>query len=86
MHVSRSESGGSKEINGKSLFSAANPQSTTLDFFFDIGAIIVTTGWQPYDLTLLPEYGGVEIPDVVDALTFEKMLASGDQNSSPFRW
>ncbi len=83
VHVSRSESGGSREINGKSLFSAPNPQSTTLDFFFEIGAIIVTTGWQPYDLTLLPEYGGAEIPDVVDALTFEKMLASGGQIRRP---
>jgi len=44
--------------------------------FFDIGAIIVATGWQAYDTALLPEYGGNEIPDVVDSLTFETMLAN----------
>jgi heterodisulfide reductase subunit A len=46
-------------------------------FTFDIGAILVATGWQPYDLSRLPEYGGGTIPDVVDALTFESMLAPG---------
>jgi heterodisulfide reductase subunit A len=41
---------------------------------FDIGAIVVATGWDPYPLERLPEYGGREIPDVVDGLTFEGML------------
>ena len=41
----------------------------------DIGAIIVATGWQPYDQNKLPEYGGSDIPDVIDGLTFESMLA-----------
>ncbi|MFN3307688.1 MAG: CoB--CoM heterodisulfide reductase iron-sulfur subunit A family protein [Anaerolineales bacterium] len=49
-----------------------------LSFTFDVGAIVVATGWQPYDRARLPEYGGVEIPDVVDGLTFEKMLRQGD--------
>jgi heterodisulfide reductase subunit A2 len=51
-------------------------QEATL-FHFDVGAIIVATGWQPYDLKKLPEYGSGIIPDVVDGLTFERMLASG---------
>jgi heterodisulfide reductase subunit A len=41
---------------------------------FDIGAIVVATGWDPYPLERLPEYGGGEILDVVDGLTFEGML------------
>jgi heterodisulfide reductase subunit A len=41
---------------------------------FDIGAIVVATGWDPYPLKRLPEYGGGDIPDVVDGLTFERML------------
>jgi heterodisulfide reductase subunit A len=46
-------------------------------FTFQIGAIVTATGWQPYNLSLLPEYGGGTIPDVVDALAFEGLLASG---------
>ena len=51
------------------------PETTS----FEVGAIVVATGWDPYPLERLPEYGGGEIPDVVDGLTFEEMLrtASG---------
>ncbi len=49
-----------------------------LTYTFDVGAIVVASGWQPYDRARLPEYGGGEIPDVVDGLTFEAMLRSGD--------
>jgi heterodisulfide reductase subunit A len=40
----------------------------------EVGAMVVATGWQPYNQARLPEYGGGEIPDVVDGLTFETML------------
>jgi heterodisulfide reductase subunit A len=46
-------------------------------FTFEIGAIIAATGWDRYDLSRLPEYGGGSIVDAVDGLTFEEMLASG---------
>ena len=46
----------------------------SLSTVFDIGAIVVATGWDAYPLERLPEYGGGEIPDVVDGLTFEEML------------
>ncbi|PWH17762.1 MAG: disulfide reductase [Anaerolineae bacterium] len=49
-----------------------------LRFTFDVGAIVVASGWQPYDRARLTEYGGADIPDVVDGLTFEKMLRSGE--------
>jgi len=49
-----------------------------LTYTFDVGAIVVASGWQPYDRARLPEYGGVDIPDVVDGLTFEAMLRSGE--------
>jgi heterodisulfide reductase subunit A len=52
-------------------------------FTFDLGAIVVATGWQPYDLSLLLEYGGGTIPDVIDALAFEKMLAPGAEVRRP---
>ena len=46
-------------------------------FTFDLGAIVVATGWERYDQALLPEYGGNGIPDVIDGLAFEQMLATG---------
>lgn len=46
------------------------------EFHFEVGAIVVATGWQPYAMDKLPEYGGGEIPDVIDGLRFESMLAS----------
>jgi len=53
------------------------------EFHFDLGAVIVATGWQPYDRARLPEYGGSEIPDVIDGLAFEQMLAPGAEIRRP---
>ena len=44
----------------------------------EVGAIVVATGWDAYPLHRLPEYGGGELKDVVDGLTFEKMLQEGE--------
>ena len=46
--------------------------------YVEVGAIVVATGWDPYALERLPEYGGGEIPDVIDGLTFEGMLRDGE--------
>ncbi len=62
-----------------SPLSALDSRVSTLDF----GAIIAATGWQLYDLALLPEYGGGAIPDVIDALAFENMLAPGAEIHRP---
>jgi heterodisulfide reductase subunit A len=43
----------------------------------EVGAIVVATGWDAYPMERLSEYGGGEIPDVVDGLTFEEMLQDG---------
>jgi heterodisulfide reductase subunit A len=48
------------------------------EFTFDLGAVVVATGWDRFDAAKLPEYGGGAIPDVVDTLAFEGMLASPD--------
>ena len=45
---------------------------------YDIGAIVVATGYELYPLSKLGEYGGGRIPDVVDGLQFERMLAAGE--------
>jgi heterodisulfide reductase subunit A len=44
----------------------------------DVGAIVVATGYDLYDQKEFPEFGGGEIPDVIDGLQFERLnSASG---------
>jgi heterodisulfide reductase subunit A len=45
-----------------------------LSFTFDIGAIVVATGYDLYAKEKLGEYGGGRYPDVIDGLQFEAML------------
>jgi len=46
----------------------------------EVGAIVVATGYDLYGLEHLPEYGAGNIPDVIDGLTFERILSA----SGPF--
>ena len=48
------------------------------DFKLNVGAIIVATGWQPFDATRKEEYGFGRYRDVITTLQMERMLnASG---------
>ncbi len=47
-----------------------------VEFAFDIGAVVIATGWDAFDMGRLADYGGGVIPDVVDTLTFEQMLSA----------
>ena len=42
----------------------------------EVGAIIVTTGFDLYPLARLGEYGAGEVPDVIDSLAFERLLSA----------
>ncbi|MBC7250117.1 MAG: CoB--CoM heterodisulfide reductase iron-sulfur subunit A family protein [Anaerolineae bacterium] len=53
-----------------------NPEPET--FTFDIGAIVVATGFDLLPKSELGEYGGGRPPDVIDGLQFERMLAGGE--------
>jgi heterodisulfide reductase subunit A len=53
-------------------FQPSNPPT----FHFDIGAIVVATGYELYDKRNFGEYGAGRYPDVIDGLEFERMLAS----------
>jgi heterodisulfide reductase subunit A len=46
----------------------------TVPYSFDVGAIVVATGYELYDQERLGEYGGGRYPDVIDGLKFEEML------------
>ena len=54
-----------------------------------VGAIIVATGWRPYDASKLGHLGYGSTPDVVTGIEFEAMLAKGDpqrpSNGAPVR-
>lgn len=49
-----------------------------LALVFEVGAVVLATGFDLYPAVNLPEYGGGQIADVVDSLTFESMLRSGE--------
>jgi heterodisulfide reductase subunit A len=56
----------------------SEPSAAPVAELLEVGAIVVATGWDAYPLHRLPEYGGGELKDVVDGLTFEKMLQDGE--------
>ena len=41
-----------------------------------VGAIVVATGFDLFPQSRLPEYGGGQVPDVIDALAFERLLSA----------
>ncbi len=49
---------------------------------FDVGAIVVATGFDLYPMEKLGEYGGGRYPDVVNSLQFEEMLRDGIRRPS----
>jgi len=52
----------------------------------EVGSIIVATGFELMSMEKLPEYGGGKIPDVIDALQFERLLCpSGPTAGVPKR-
>ncbi|MCL7451996.1 MAG: CoB--CoM heterodisulfide reductase iron-sulfur subunit A family protein [Anaerolineae bacterium] len=51
-----------------------DPAGELVPYSFDIGAIVVATGYDLYDKKNLGEYGGGRYPDVIDGLQLEEML------------
>jgi heterodisulfide reductase subunit A len=47
----------------------------------DVGAVVVATGYDLYPLENLGEYGGGQIPDVIDALAMERLLSASGPTS-----
>ena len=45
---------------------------------YDVGAVVLATGFDLYAPENLPEYGGGRYPDVVSSLEFERMLKDGE--------
>ncbi|HEX9115587.1 MAG TPA: CoB--CoM heterodisulfide reductase iron-sulfur subunit A family protein, partial [Anaerolineae bacterium] len=51
----------------------------------EVGAVVVTTGFDLFPPARLPEYGGGRVPDVIDALAFERLLAASGPTSGKVR-
>ena len=41
-----------------------------------VGAVVLATGYDLYDLSHMPEYGGGQVADVLDTLAFERLLSA----------
>ncbi len=50
-----------------------------------VGAVIVATGYQLLPLAALPEYGGGNVPDVIDGLQFERLLSASGPTAGVVR-
>ena len=50
-----------------------------------VGAVVLAPGYQVYGLEHLPEYGGGRVPDVIDALAFERLLSSAGPTAGQVR-
>ena len=50
-----------------------------------VGAIILAPGYEVYGLEHMPEYGGGQVPDVIDALAFERLLSSSGPTDGQVR-
>ncbi len=50
-----------------------------------VGAIIVATGYDLYPMANLGEYGGGQVPDVIDGLAFERLLSSSGPTTGKVR-
>jgi len=51
----------------------------------EVAAIIVATGYEPYPILNLGEYGGGDVPDVIDGLQFERLLSASGPTGGEIR-
>lgn len=81
---------GLRPLRCNECFKVCEPKAIDYDMHPDIieeeiGAIIVATGYELMSLTSLPEYGGGKIPDVIDGLTFERLLSASGPTGGEIR-
>ncbi len=51
----------------------------------EVGAVILATGYNLYSLENLSEYGSGKVPDVIDALAFERLLSASGPTAGKVR-
>ena len=50
-----------------------------------VGAIILATGYDLYEQARMPDYGGGQVPDVIDGLAFERLLSASGPTAGQVR-
>jgi heterodisulfide reductase subunit A len=60
-------------------------QQQARDIEVHASAIILAPGYDLYSLEQMPEYGGGKVPDVIDALAFERLLSSSGPTAGKIR-
>jgi heterodisulfide reductase subunit A len=70
---------------GNFVVKVGQQDTESVPYSFDIGAIIVATGYDLYEQSRLGEYGGGRYPDVIDSLQFEEMLRPDGPTSGEVR-
>ncbi len=50
-----------------------------------VGAVVMATGYDLFPQARLPEYGGGKLPDVIDAMAFERLLAASGPTGGKVR-
>ncbi len=63
---------------------AVNLDQTETEEEIQTGAVLVTTGWEPYPLSKVEEYGYGRYPNVVSNLDMERILGVEDANQAVF--
>jgi heterodisulfide reductase subunit A len=60
-------------------------EQVPVDFEERVGLIILATGFELYPLEELGEYGGGQVPDVIDALAMERLLSASGPTAGVMR-
>jgi heterodisulfide reductase subunit A len=80
------QTGGATNPEPSDLKGNADPGTGELTpYTFDIGAVVVATGYDLYSKERLGEYGGGRYPDVIDGLQFEEMLRQNGPTGGQIR-
>ena len=56
-------------------YNAIDPEAQAETVSLNVGAVVVATGWQPYDPSNLDNLGGGQIPDVITNVQLERLAA-----------
>jgi len=73
---------GCEECVGACPSKAVDLEQKEIEAEIQAGAVLVTTGWEPYPLSEVEEYGYGRYPNVISNLEMERILAVEDKNES----
>jgi quinone-modifying oxidoreductase subunit QmoA len=64
-----------KKIAEVCSYGAVDPDATATSESFEVGAVVVATGWNPYPIENLDEFGGGAFPDVIVNVQLERLAS-----------